>query len=132
MSDFSARITTGVTSTIWADPPTGSAPTRLNPHPGLPHRYWRADEIALDAQITVTATVVGVEGPLDAALNGRLFQWSWVEIPAGLPPPPFVATPGRSSFCSFANYFTGLIGHWVLCCTRDGGGSQLIPFDVET
>jgi hypothetical protein len=130
MSDFSARITAGVASAIWTDPATGSAPTRLNPIASLPHRRAVVDEGAYGA-LTVKATVGGVEGPADAALGGRLFTWSWVEFPAAVPPPPFVPTAGSSSILTFAAAFVGLVGHWVLCCARDGGGAQLIPFDVS-
>ncbi|HZL96815.1 MAG TPA: hypothetical protein VFB99_24380 [Vicinamibacterales bacterium] len=130
MPDFTARPTAGFTVEIWEDaefndpdPPAGLYPSRINPLPGAPHRYYR---VITGSLVTIKATVGGVEGPLDAALGGRLFTSSFGEWPiwptGGL---PAISSPaGQTSVATF----TPLVGgHLLFTMRRTDGGAVLIP-----
>jgi hypothetical protein len=132
MPDFTARIVSSgdVTMQTWLDAATASDPTRINPHPEHPHKYWKVRPNALPE---FRCTVGGVEGPLDTALGGRLFKWSWAEVPGTGAPPPITPTPGSSSI-AVAN-ISGVampLGHYCINIWRDNGGSILIPFEVQS
>lgn len=132
MPDFTARITSGVTLALWEDPdrPAGTqgptdpgAPSRLNPLPDSPHRRFVG---TVGVAIEVQATVAGVEGPMDAALGGRLFTAWWLEK-AGLVAGP-VGAAGQSSVQTFTPLGEG---HYTLGLEREEGGAIFIPVDVE-
>jgi hypothetical protein len=123
MSDFSARLTSGVTPVTWLDPATVTAPSRINPRAGIPHIYLEQSSPTIIAK----ATVAGVEGPADTALGGRLFKWSWAELPSGWAPPALVSSAGHSAEVSITPN-PAFYGHCVLLCWRKGGGAQLLQF----
>lgn len=130
MPDFTARPTAGFTVQIWTDPAfddpsddpdLGEFPSRINPLPGAPHRYYR---IVVGLTVTIKATVGGVEGPLDGALGGRLFTSSFGEwpMPGGL---PSISSPGGQS--SVATFAAINAGHHLFTMRRTDGGAVLIP-----
>lgn len=121
MPDFTARPTSGHTLVIWEDPESGGMPTRINPLPGAPHRYYR---VITNSTITVKATVAGVEGPLDAALGGRLFTCSFGEWPTG-GLPSVTGAAGQSSVVTFKAIVGG---HLLFQMRRTDGGGIFIPF----
>lgn len=123
MPDFTARPTAGTTVAIWTDPPDGDLPTRINPLPGAPHRYHRGQ---INVAITIDATVDGVEGPLDAALGGRLFVHSFGEWPTG--GLASITSPGGQS--SVATFTPLQPGHLLFTMRREDGGAVLIPLYI--
>jgi hypothetical protein len=126
--DFEARVVigAGVVLAVWADPATIAAPSRINPNPTYQPKYVK---VSPTATLVLRATVAGVDGPLDAALGGRLFQWSFVEC-AGPWPLSIVPTPGKSAEATIAMKATHF-GHFSVLCRRDGGGGVVLHFDVE-
>jgi len=135
MPDFTARITTAGDVKVFVDTTAakpycrgGDAPSRLNARPGLPHRYLRfypGDTIAF------AATVGGVEGPLDAALGGRLFAITWAEW-TGTYPLSITSPAGQSSVGSVViPTGSGWWGHHAVCFRRPEGGSVVVSFEVE-
>jgi len=56
MADFELKVTSSGTLVVesWTDPATGSAPSRINPAPGLPHMRRRVD---VGDVVTLTAIV---------------------------------------------------------------------------
>lgn len=122
MADFSARFTGGPTLTIWRDPPLETKPSRINPLPQYPHRYHRAD---VNFEIEITATVDGVEGPLDSALDGRLFLGWLAEYPE--PKPMVTSPPGQSSIRRFT---PTAVGHYTYVLRRKSGGGIILHVDV--
>ncbi len=132
MPDFTARITAGATLTLWNDPdrPPATqspddpgAPSRLNPLPDAPHRRFRGQ---VGVEIEVSATIGGVEGPLDAALGGRLFR-AWLLDQAGI-----ALGPSNPAGQSSVQRFTPLAaGAYTLGIERDQGGAIFVPVDVE-
>src|SRR5678815_5938595 len=118
MPTFSVRIFSGASVVPWTDPEDGGVPSRLNYDPLHPHRYL---SVAPSTTVDVRATVAGVEAPLDAALGGLLFQWSWAEF-SGNAPPAIVNPAGQSSKATFA-VTTAHLGHHALLIWREAGGS---------
>lgn len=101
--------------------------SRLNPHPGHPHRKVRARP---GVPFTFKATVDGVEGPMDAALGGRLFYCWPIGFPTGAAVPAFTAPAGQSSVRTVllttpGNYHFGMGRH-------GGGGAVLMHIDCVT
>ncbi|AUX31914.1 MULTISPECIES: hypothetical protein [Sorangium] len=127
MPNFTARLvpSADITLQVWTDPPTGSAPSRLNPRDIYQHQYWR---VALDSAVIVRATVNGVESPLDSALGGDLFTYHWGEW-TETTPPPIGSPPGRSSVAVFT--VSNMTGHYLLFVRRRNGGAVGLHFDVE-
>jgi len=124
MPNFDARITAGAALTVWVDAPTATAPTRLNPNPAHPPKYHRVE---LGVTVTVKASVGGVEGPMDAALVGKLFTSHFGEVPVW-PPPAITNPPGQSSVATFKPKY---LGHHLLVMRREDGGAIAVPFFVE-
>lgn len=126
MADFTLRVAVGVNPGRWLDPidPSTGRPSRVNPREGFPHFRWRG---RVATQISVIATVAGVEGPLDTALGGRLFS-AWFSQAPFLPQPPPLAAPGRSSHQSFTPYYPG---YYQLGFRRTDGGIELVNVDVD-
>jgi hypothetical protein len=122
--DFGVRFTSGVTLEAWTDPPEGSArPTRLN---ALANRGHKRRVGLVGTEIELTATVGAAVGPLDAALDGRLFLGMFAEYVA---PRPAITTPvGQSSVQRFT---PAAAGHYTFTLRRDGGGGIYIHFDVQ-
>lgn len=137
MPNFTARIIEGNAGIVpWDDPAAatgycvgGNAPSRINPRPEQRHSYWKKIAPGSPTTMVFGATVPGLgDRPLDAALGGNLFTWSWVEH-AGL---AFAITPTalKSSEASFV-LEVGTFGHYVILCTRANGGAVAIPFTIE-
>jgi hypothetical protein len=124
MPDFSARFTAGVSLETWEDPATVSPvrPSRINPAPQRALRYWLG---AVDTPIEVAATVDGVEGAVDASLDGRTFISWFAECPS--PRPPIAHPPDTSSLCTFTPRQPG---HYTLVLRRRQGGGILLHVDV--
>lgn len=122
MSDFRAGFTSGVTLEPWADPADSTRPTRQNTTAERGHTRRQG---TVGTQIEVTATVAGVDAPLDAALDDRLFLVSfaeWVE------PKPVLSSPvGQSSVQRFT---PASAGHYCFVLRRDGGGGIFMHVDV--
>lgn len=77
-------------------------------------------------------TLGGVDGPMDAALAGKLFLWSWVDKPSLAYPIPTLPIAGQSSVLDFASgIFVGRPGHYALLCWREGSGGVVVPWEVE-
>lgn len=123
MPDFGARFTAGTTLEPWSDPPLGARPSRVNGFLEQPQRYQHG---VVGNQVTLTASVGGVAGPLDAALGGRLFLGWFAECPGTR---PTVATPaGQSSVRRFTPVDPG---HYTYVLRRQGGGGVILHLDVE-
>lgn len=131
--DFTVAITSGTTMRAWEDPTRPpdtlylgdpGAPSRLNPHPGIPHKMVVGQ---VGTQIELTATVGGVAGPLDSTLGGRLF-WAWDVERAQAAPISFSSPAGQSSIQRFTPTAEG---HYTIGIARDTGGAVLIHIDVE-
>jgi hypothetical protein len=125
--NFTARLvpSADVTLQVWTDPPTGSAPSRLNPRDVYQHGYWR---VAIGTTVEVRAKVNGVEVPLDTALGGNLFTYHWAEWTTTSP--PVITSPaGQSSVATFT--VSNMTGHYLLFVRRKGGGGVGLHFDVE-
>lgn len=125
MADFTTVFSTGVTSAQWLDPagPAGVPPSRLNARTGFPHTRWMGK---VGTQITVSAVVAGVTGPLDSALGGRLFQSWFVQAPAS---PLACSSPGGQS--SVQAFTPPAPGHYVVALYRQAGGTEHIHVDVQ-
>ncbi len=122
MPDFRAAFTSGVTLEPWADPADSTRPTRQNI---IADRGHTRRQGTVGSEIELTATVDGVAGPLDAALDDRLFLVSfaeWVE------PKPALSSPvGQSSVQRFT---PASAGHYCFAFRRDGGGGIFMHVDV--
>src|SRR5262245_22697396 len=125
MPNFDARITAGAALRVWTDPPTPDAPTRLNPNPAYPPKYWRVEQTV---SVTIKATVNGVEGPHDALLGSKLFTAHFAEMPVW-PPPAITSPPGHTSVVTFTPKHKG---HHLLVMRREDGGAVALPFFVES
>lgn len=122
MADFEVHVASGATLTPWLDPGTGSQPSRVRPHPGLPQLYWQA---RVGLLVELRAKVAGVEAPLDAALAGRLFAACMVESPWGSV--SLVSPVGRSS----VQRFTPVVaGHHTIRIRRHNGGVVIVHLDA--
>ena len=130
MPDFTVALTpTGPPWPIvlpWIDTAT---PSRQNAHAGIPHRYWSVP--FGKSTVKFSCTVGGVFEPMDAALGGRLFLWSWVECP--MPLPVLTMPAGQSSVVAAGDPAgTAMpLGAYLLMAWRPSGGSVAIPFVVE-
>lgn len=124
MPNFTARPTAGAATNTWTDPATDERPSRTNPAPGKPHRYYR---VVLGATVTVSATVGGVEAPLDGALGGELFTTAFIEWPSG--GLISITSPGGQS--SVASFTPLKRGHHLVRMRRENGGSVFLMFHVE-
>jgi hypothetical protein len=127
MPDFELRITSTASPTVWEDPEDGGNPSRINPDPAHPYLYLR---VTPPSHVVVEATVNGVEGPLDGALDGRLFQVHFAEW-SGFYPPPITQPSGQTSVAEF-DVTDEHLGHFVIVFRRPSGGAVLLHFDVET
>jgi hypothetical protein len=117
MPNFTVAVSGNSTVTEWTD-------SRLNPVAGHPHLYYQAS--IFGGAITLTATVDGVAGPLDATLGGDTFTHSFAEVP--LWPAPSISSPaGQSSVCSFT---PNRLGMALVFMRRINGGAVGIHFYV--
>lgn len=117
MPKFTVDVSGNVTVAEWTD-------DRLNPVPAHPHRYYEV--VLTGGAVTLTATVGGIAGPLDATLGGETFTHSFAEVPVW--PPPAISSPaGQSSVCSFTPKNLGL--HLVMM-RRISGGAVGVHFYV--
>lgn len=124
MATFTAAFTAGTSLEEWIDPSSGGKPSRLNALPEHPHLRRVG---TTGTQITVTATVGGVAGPLDATLGGLLFSASLAEYPLG--PPPALSNPaGQSSVQTFT---PNAAGHYCLVIRRSSNGGIFLHVDVQ-
>ncbi|MEE9395193.1 MAG: hypothetical protein V3W41_22100 [Planctomycetota bacterium] len=123
MADFTVILAAGAANAVWTDPTVTGKPTRINPLAALPHRIH-----TVSAGLTVHALVGGAL-VADAGLGGRLFLWSWVDIPGGAPP-AITPTAGTSAEVIFpaARFIT--IGHYTILAQRDAGGNVGISWEV--
>ena len=126
MPNFTARVTNGAAAVPWVDPATGSAPSRLNPLAAHLPRYLKATP---GVSVVVSAKVGGVEGPLDAALGGELFQ-AWLAEWSG-PWAPVVTQPGGQTSVVTVALGAMHVGHFMLVLRRENGGAVVIHFDAE-
>jgi hypothetical protein len=133
MADFDLAIvdTGGLYVDTWLDPTVAGKPSRLNPTPAIPHRYFRF-QYGAGIIWTLGCIVGGVDRPLDSALGGRLFTWSWFDIPSIYYAPPVITpTASKSSELTFpAGTFGAKVGHWTICATREDGGAIGISWEV--
>lgn len=119
MPNFTVALSGNVTVAEWTD-------ERLNPTPGNTHRY--PEVIRTGGAVTLTATVGGVSGPLDATLGGDTFTHYFAEVPVW--PAPAISSPaGQSSVCSFTPRNLGL--HLLFMRRIDGGAVGIHLYVVE-
>lgn len=119
MPNFTVAPSGNVSIQEWTD-------DRLNPMPAHPHSYYYVS--LFGGTVTVTATVGGVAGPLDASLAGETFAHSFAEVPVW--PPPAISSPaGQSSVCSFTPKSIGL--HLLMIRRIDGGAVGLHFYVVD-
>lgn len=125
MPNFKLDVSgSGLSTEVWTDPIVGSLPSRLNAAVAHPHRYRQILQGV--GPITVTATVDGTAGPLDADLGGETFTSSFAEVPIW--PAPAIASPaGQSSVASFVPTRLGLN---LFVMRRINGGAVGIHFYV--
>ena len=125
MPDFQIKVTAGTTKTAWVD---AASPPRINPVPGIQPHYDRVNGGGPTIRISATLNAGGAFEPLDGALGGRLFKWSWVER-ATAAVVPIVNPVGQTSV---ANINGGQLtkGHHLVLAWREGGGSMAIPILV--
>jgi len=124
MPDFEARFTAGTTVQPWVDPPLDDTPSRINPEPEHPMLYRQA---GTGETVTISAVVGGVVGPLDSALDGRLFYGWMIECPTPTAVPPVSSPPGQSSVVSFV---PETAGHYTYMLRRWGGGGIILHVDA--
>lgn len=126
MADFNLILAAGSGVLGWTDPAVAGKPSRLNPIAALPHRFATVPEAG---GLTIHALVGGAL-VADAGLGGRLFTWSWVDLPGGAPP-LIVPTAGTSAEVIFgAGDFSGKVGHYTILAMRDDGGNVGITWEV--
>lgn len=122
MADFGIAFG-GVVLEPWQDPPTDDLPSRVNPTPTRPHLRRLA---TVGVEVELSAVIDGTPGPLDAALDGRLFVGWFAEHPASSPPSVTVP-PGQSSVRRFT---PTLAGHYTYVLRRDRGGGLILHVDA--
>jgi len=122
MPNFDVRFT-GAALVRWADPPTEDLPTRINPAPNHPLVRRRG---TVGVQVTISAVVGGVVGPLDAALDDELFVGWFLEYPTQ--DPPAVTVPAGQS--SVRRFTPSRAGHYTYILRRRGGGGTIVHVDV--
>lgn len=127
MPDFGVRFP-GTAVESWNDPPgvrdapLDGTPSRINAVPHLPLKR----RLALTSDpVEIRAVVAGVEGPLDAALGGRLFYGWWIEYPTT--PPLMIFAPAQSSVLTFT---PAVPGHYTYMLRRLGGGGLILHVDA--
>jgi len=129
MADFDIQITSGASVKDFLD---DRVPSRLNPPAEYPHRYWHVLHTAATVRFSVSLDDGTLE-PVDGALGGDLFRWSWVERPLSVGELAIPSPAGLSSVAEFtAAAFTGREGYHLLRAERDNHGSLAIPFFVST
>lgn len=124
MPDFAANVTAGVSPEAWVDPGLGAVPSRINFDAEHPQQILVA---TVGSPVTVTATVGGVAGPLDAVLGGRLFALSMAEKPT-VAPVPITSPVGQSSVATFT---PPLAGHYSFVLRRELGGGIWFHLDAR-
>lgn len=134
MPDFEVAITDpqpvgGDRATItldeWLDPEgPGGQPSRVNHRPGHPQLYYHCTQ----GLLRLEAIVNGVSAPMDAALGGRLFEYSWVEHASVNYP----SMTGLASQSSVVDIELPSAGHYTFAMRREGGGAVILHFDVDT
>jgi hypothetical protein len=124
MPDFTARISAGVTPTVWDDH-EGAGVSRINPSPAHAQKYLRA---AVGVTVTIFAKLPStIEAPPDATLGGRLFTSDFVEYASASA--PVVTSPG--GFSSIQSFVPGTVGHYLWFIRRPDGGGIGFHLDVE-
>lgn len=113
-----------VPTRVWTDPPSGARPGRLNPEPTRQPLYF---SVAVFSTVRLSAVVDGVLEPLDAALGGRLFDTTLIEVPL-LPGPEILHPSGRTSFATFD---PNVAGHYAVRFAREGGGGVIVHVDAR-
>lgn len=124
MPDFELKISSNVTVVDWIDNGNASTPSRLNPKVG---RNEKRLSVNVGQTVTLTATVGEVEGPLDSALDGRLFHGDHVEA-------PHVWTLGWSNpdgQSSAQSFVPTIPGSYTVQLRREGGGAIIVHIDAE-
>ncbi len=124
MADFDVIIDAGAGSAVWIDPANLGKPSRLNPIAGLPHRN---STVPNGGALTLHALVGGAL-LADGALGGRLFLWSWVDLPGA--PPTIVPTAGTTAEVIFPAGALSVKGHYTILAMREDGGNVGISWEV--
>jgi hypothetical protein len=123
VADFDVHAVSGLTVANWDDPEgLDAAPSRLQTRPGFPLKRFRT---VVGTLVRLEAVVGASQGPADGALGGRLFSADLVE---GQPVNWLLPIAGFSSVVRFRPLW---VGHHTVAVRRAGGGSLLIPMDVE-
>lgn len=133
MADFEVEISVGADLQTWTDTAT---PSRINPHPHHPHRYYRVLDAEDVVRFSVAAEGIGLQytgaEPWDWQLAGRLIKWAWVEFFSGASPIAIPVQINRTAVVEFTGQaFKGRLGHHLLMAYRMDGGAVAIPFIVE-
>jgi hypothetical protein len=151
MPDFSVDVSP-VTVESWGDPPyvhsglfayhhaytfasvpepertekaraAATMPSRINPLPGLAPLRAR---VPVNTQVTLTCTVGGVAGPMDAALGGRLFTGFCLEHSSAARPP--MTHPVNQT--SVQRFTPTEKGHYTVEVVRDGKMAVVVHVDA--
>lgn len=127
MPNFDIAVAGG-TVEIWEDEPGvgpggNEQPSRINPRKGL----WLRRLVHPVGTLHAEAVVGGVQGPLDAALGGKLFLWDVIEYPTPWHP-GMITTPGQTSVIDIE---CPLPGHYTFQAYRENGGSVIVHVDVQ-
>lgn len=122
MADFAIAFA-GAALAPWTDPATVTRPSRINPAPNHRHLRRRA---TVGVQVTLSAVVAGVTGPLDGALGGRLFFGWFLEYPT-FSAPGVTVPAGQSSVRRFT---PTLAGHYTYLLRRADGGGLILHVDA--
>ena len=131
MADFNLTVLSGMTTSNWVDGPVvgpPAKPSRQNAIAGLPHKKY--DQTA--ATDIILRCLVGGLFLADAALGGRLFLWSWVDLPTTTAP-TITVTAGSSAEVTIAWADTGgasLPGHYTILASRADGGGQGLSWET--
>lgn len=123
MPDFELRVT-GATLETW----DGSevVPSRLNPRGGRSMHHYVAQ---VGDTVTLTASLDGVEAPLDSELDGKLFFASTAQRPQAAKWEPAWSSPaGQSSVQSFQVEYLGI---YTVYMRHVDGGSVFVNLNVE-
>lgn len=117
MPDFELKISSNVALVDWTD-------ARLNPKPG---RTEKRLSVAVGQTVTLTAVIGGTEGPLDSALDGRLFHGDHIEAPH-VWALAWSHPDGQSSVQSFVPTHSG---SYTAQLRHEGGGAIIVHIDAE-
>ena len=128
MPNFDAKVF-GSSVLPWPDPASATGePSRLHPDAPYPQWLWVVHPGGSGVGFSIRCIVNGVEAPLDTALGGDLFTWSWVDQP--LATAPTWSSPAGQSSIRNITIASGVAAHFSVLVRRSNGGGIIVPFDA--